>query len=31
VGRDVADPGSWLTLHLALRASEMLNVFSEDR
>ena len=31
IGRDVADPGSWLTLHLALRASEMLDVFSDDR
>jgi sugar diacid utilization regulator len=31
VGRDVADPGSWLTLHLALRASEMLDVISDDR
>ena len=31
IGRDVADPGSWLTLHLALRASEMLDVISDDR
>jgi PucR family transcriptional regulator, purine catabolism regulatory protein len=31
IGRDVADPGSWLTLHLALRASEMLDVISHDR
>ncbi len=31
VGRDVADPGSWLTLHLALRASEMLDIFSDER
>ena len=31
IGRDVADPESWLTLHLALRASEMLNVISDDR
>jgi purine catabolism regulator len=31
VGRDVADPGVWLTLHLALRASEMLDVFADDR
>jgi PucR family transcriptional regulator, purine catabolism regulatory protein len=31
IGRDVADPGAWLTLHLALRASEMLDVFSDDR
>ncbi len=30
VGRDVADPGSWLTLHLALRASEMLDVCADD-
>jgi purine catabolism regulator len=30
VGRDVADPGSWLTLHLALRASEMLELCTED-
>ena len=31
IGRDVADPGSWLTLHLALRASEMLDIFSDER
>lgn len=30
VGRDVADPGTWLTLHLALRASEILDVSNED-
>ncbi len=30
VGRDVADPGTWLTLHLALRASEILDVSSDD-
>jgi purine catabolism regulator len=30
VGRDVADPGSWLTLHLALWASEMLEVFAKE-
>ncbi|MFN8660737.1 MAG: helix-turn-helix domain-containing protein [Thermomicrobiales bacterium] len=30
VGRDVADPGTWLTLHLALRASEILDVANED-
>lgn len=29
VGRDVADPGSWLTLHLALRASEMLDACAD--
>jgi hypothetical protein len=31
VGRDVADPASWLTLHLALRASEMLELSADDR
>ena len=31
IGRDVADPGAWLTLHLALRASEMLDVFADER
>jgi DNA-binding PucR family transcriptional regulator len=31
IGRDVADPGSWLTLHLALSASEMLDVIAEER
>ena len=31
VGCDVADPGSWLTLHLALRASEMLEVRADER
>ncbi|MFT4037260.1 MAG: helix-turn-helix domain-containing protein [Thermomicrobiales bacterium] len=30
VGRDVADPGTWLTLHLALRASEMLDAVGDD-
>ncbi len=30
VGRDVADPGTWLTLHLALRASEILDISSDD-
>lgn len=30
VGRDVADPGTWLTLHLALRASEILDVANDD-
>lgn len=30
VGRDVGDPGTWLILHLALRASEMLDVISDD-
>jgi purine catabolism regulator len=30
VGRDVADPGSWLTLHLALRAAEMIEVCSDE-
>jgi purine catabolism regulator len=30
VGRDVADPGTWLTLHLALRASEILDVSNDD-
>ena len=31
VGRDVADPATWLTLHLALRAAAMLEVFTERR
>jgi purine catabolism regulator len=31
VGKDVADPGTWLALHLALRASEMLDVQSDER
>jgi hypothetical protein len=31
VGRDVADPRSWLTLHLALRAANMLDVHSDNR
>jgi purine catabolism regulator len=30
VGRDVSDPSSWLTLHLALRASEVLESRGED-
>lgn len=30
VGRDVIDPGSWLTLHLALRAAGMLDVWTDD-
>ncbi len=30
VGRDVADPGTWLTLHLALQASEILDVANDD-
>jgi hypothetical protein len=30
VGRDVADPGTWLTLHLALRASEILDVSNDN-
>lgn len=30
VGRDVGDPGSWLTLHLALRASEMLDLDAHE-
>jgi sugar diacid utilization regulator len=31
IGRDVADPTNWLTLHLALRASTMLEVMSDLR
>jgi purine catabolism regulator len=31
IGRDVADPEAWLVLHLALRASEMLDVISDAR
>lgn len=30
VGRDVGDPSSWLTLHLALSASEMLDVCRDE-
>ncbi|MEZ4563913.1 MAG: helix-turn-helix domain-containing protein [Thermomicrobiales bacterium] len=30
VGRDVADPGTWLTLHLALRASEIMELLNGD-
>lgn len=30
VGRDVADPGTWLTLHLALRASEIIDISNDD-
>ncbi|MBA3449728.1 MAG: helix-turn-helix domain-containing protein [Chloroflexia bacterium] len=30
VGRDVGDPGSWLTLHVAIRASEMLDLAAND-
>ncbi|MCA9878348.1 MAG: helix-turn-helix domain-containing protein [Thermomicrobiales bacterium] len=30
VGRDVGDPGTWLTLHLALHASELLDVYGDD-
>jgi hypothetical protein len=30
IGRDVGDPTSWLTLHLALRASELLRVVSDE-
>jgi hypothetical protein len=31
IGRDVGDPRTWLTLHLALWASELLEVHSDDR
>ena len=31
IGRDVGDPRTWLTLHLALCASELLEVDSDDR
>jgi purine catabolism regulator len=31
LGRDVADPASWLTLHLALAASDMLAAREDDR
>jgi hypothetical protein len=31
VGRDVGDPASWLTLHLALSASEMLDACRDDQ
>lgn len=30
VGRDVGDPASWLTLHLALSASDLLDVCGDD-
>jgi hypothetical protein len=30
IGRDVGDPRLWLTLHLALRASELLQVLSDE-
>jgi purine catabolism regulator len=30
VGRDVMDPQSWLTLHLAMRASQMMRAFSDE-
>jgi purine catabolism regulator len=31
IGRDVSDPGTWLTLHLALWASELLEVDGDGR
>jgi purine catabolism regulator len=31
IGRDVGDPRSWLTLHLALSASELLRVETDER
>jgi len=31
IGRDVSDPRSWLTLHLALRASDLLEVYADDQ
>jgi purine catabolism regulator len=31
IGRDVTDPGCWLTLHLALRAADVLDICSELR
>jgi purine catabolism regulator len=31
IGRDVADPTAWLTLHLAIRASDMLEGFPDER
>jgi hypothetical protein len=31
IGRDVGDPRTWLTLHLALWASELLELGSEER
>jgi transcriptional regulator of acetoin/glycerol metabolism len=31
IGRDVGDPRTWLTLHLALWASELLEVDSDER
>jgi purine catabolism regulator len=31
VGRDVADPAAWLSLHLAIRASDMLEAVGDER
>ena len=31
IGRDVGDPRTWLTLHLALWASELLDVDADER
>jgi purine catabolism regulator len=31
VGRDLGDPRTWLTLHLALRASDMFEMLPDDR
>jgi purine catabolism regulator len=31
IGRDLGDPRTWLTLHLALRASDLLEMLPDDR
>lgn len=31
IGRDVADPGSWLTLHLALRAEDVIELSGHEQ
>jgi purine catabolism regulator len=31
IGREITDPGAWLTLHLALSAAEMLAAKSDER
>jgi hypothetical protein len=31
IGRDVGDPSTWLTLHLSLWASELLEIEFDER
>jgi purine catabolism regulator len=31
IGRDVSDPSTWLTLHLSLWASELLEIEFDER